>query len=502
MITKDETLIEGVKNFLREGGDIDTATPDQCFDHIEKGLHDYVVSLERKQATGGTEHARNIRLLIGKNYADGDRTLNNLTMMKMYKGDGWVDEKQDNVCLVTMARSREYDPAIGWELLNNLAHEIDAEVDEKNAAIVMHAAVEGQAGKRIDDIDLKVDMDFVIMPRSFTNTTVKANGAEHLTAAPKWQKKYEGLDPIVVDGVTVARVETRREGHRRFYMMVSGPFNIKGEIQNDPVLSASFSRIIGSMVNGVTIAEAPDYTEEDVAAYHTAASLLDIIKATAGENKDIETTLARELEDSKQHIESAMNTIANMTKRINDNSSKLKEIRSGNMEHVVESTIGIIGEMNRISSDAPVKSCELNRTPDGDTYFDIRMHPCVLDVEEESSYRGDGEPLIILNDLRLHLRLKVGGHVESVIKWVDHDGSGGYMNGEKRCHPHYSNGGRACWGDAGAEIARAIGDGNWHDLMQWVYAWCGGYRTNDRVITYCENFPTAPDGSVVGWQIP
>lgn len=500
MITANDALIDGVKNFIKNGGDVNSASPADCFDHISPELHSYVTSLERstsQQQSG--EAARCVRYL----WAMDRETLPTEENKRMHKHDGWVTEKSDNAVLITMHDARGDDKDASFTHLDKLHHLIDGQLDSDNAAFIIQSSNQTKTDATIDKIIPIMDYDLVILPRSYTSDTVKINGMDHLVPCSAWMKKYDKHNHIIVDGSLVATVEQVRTGHRRIYMMVGGPFDLRGELNvYDEQMAAAYASIIGSIITGEQlVAEDVEFGSEDIDTYRTAASLLDIIKSTAKDNKGIEEKLANSLINAKDNIEAAMNTISNMQKRINEESDKLSKIRQGDMDHLIENTIGIISEMNRIGNDQPVKSCTLKRTEDGETYFDIYLHPIVLDVEEEKDRREDGEPHIILNDLHLHLKLITGGDISRVIKWIYHDGNG-YTNDERRPHPHIESESRACYGDAGPEIATAIGNGAWHDMMQWVYAWCFGYRVGDTVITFCENFPTAPKGSVPGWVIP
>lgn len=498
MLDISSTLIDGVKDFVRNGGDINTATPADCFEHISDDLHNHVVGLERKNTGGGGEAVRNIRYI----FAD-DRHMLAPIANETPRVDGWLTGESDNSILFTKQSARGTDRAASYDNLDALSLKISRALRDEDAILVIHAEKENGIGDKYNAIAPKHDMDLVFMPRTFTADTVTIEGVQHLKPKASWVKAHEKHEEIKIGGHIVAWVETVREGFRRYYLNVSGPFNIKGQLDTcDMEVADHFADIIARCISmEFAEREDPEFSKEDIAAYRTAASVLDIIRATSKDHAETEERIAKSVDDARRHIDSAMNTIANMTKRINEESRKLDDIRSGNMDTLVESTVSIINEMNRIANDAPVKSCDLLRTPDGIAYFDIKLHPVIMDTEEWGlNRRTDGaeSSLIILDKMHLHLNLVTGGHTDTVIKWQRHSG---YHSGERRCHPHsYENGG-ACWGDAAGEISSAIGDGRWHDMMQWVYAWSGGFRTHDP-ITFPERFPAAPEGSTVGWVIP
>ena len=438
--------------------------------------------------TNGKVADHNIKLVFGRSHETFTPWSNQL--------DGWVTEPRDNVILFTKRGSFN-----GTQPSFDNHHRIhgilnDIYKDSETAIIVSHNTQQ-RVLTQIQRIQPIMQYTHIVLPCEVREDTVNASGVTMRRA------KYaitEG-DPVSYNGFELGR---RINNGTQTIIALNVDLGLLDTSANLLTLDHSMvsdqqramlaGLISGSWQTSLAVDAPPIvYTEEEIRDARLKQTILAMVKDHARDNDRVISETTDEIRGLEATISSAMRTISNKTSERVRLLRKLDDIKKGlDTTHIT----GVISDMQRIANDAPVKDIILTRDDDDSVVFDIKMHPAILDTGDEGMEALDSNR-IILNNLRCKVTLIQGGDPSECVEWV-HSSSG------TRCHPHSYDDGHACWGTAGTEISRCIGEGNWHDMMQWVYAWASQYKEGEDVLTKLEDgeFEAYEEDAPVGWVLP
>lgn len=484
------SIAQKIKEYISSGGDITTLTVNSIYPSLPALA---VAAANNTTPDGETAVDNEIIYQMAR-----DEKWKNWEQLRLkHKYDQVANPDQKNVLSYFRASAREHDMGNGYDMYQYFNKKLNDMLPDNASLLVVQAPYDNSGGYS-DEIDLHQNVTIVQIPR-------RASG-EDIVAPDAWLAR--ALDtPVMLNGRIVASIGMRANGGPLIRVHHSPSFNTDSQFVNSREAWDDLARIIHTAysLSAGALTTGTDVSEEDITLAKNTQRVIDIIKHSYSDGDRLMKEVQNTIKTAEDTIRDAMQSISNRTAIINEKKAEYKQLSENTMSIVTDNAIQCIESVERINQDMPVKSCTLEGSGKN-THFDITFHPFVFD--------GADHGLRCLDRMRLHLYPLKGEHPDAVLKWQRHDGyeydgtcdcgdedceeAGGI---ETRCHPHIMPGStRACWGTASGEIASSVGRGDWHGMMQWVYAWMDSVDPNDH-ITHVNRFPEATT-TELGFQVP